>query len=262
MTRWPRKEGREPTQAQQLFRRMVREWLGVSLILLPLTAVLSLSHGLTLSNLLYDNLQRLSPLPVDPRILIVTIDDYSLQQLGKWPWPRPVHADLLDRLTAAQPRGVLFDVIFSEPDPNPESDQRLAQALCQAGNVYIPLLREGVARFDQPLAEIEPVAPLSQCAKGSGTSMPKRMLTGKYAVSTCAKVRRRNPGRNWRGCSTRPARTRLSPCPARLRRRRRKAGNGAITCVFRSSASQVDFLRCLTSACCVGTCRRNCCVIA
>ena len=147
---------------------MVREWLGVSLILLPLTAVLSLSHGLTLSNLLYDNLQRLSPLPVDPRILIVTIDDYSLQQLGKWPWPRPVHADLLDRLTAAQPRGVLFDVIFSEPDPNPESDQRLAQALCQAGNVYIPLLREGVARFDQPLAEIEPVAPLSQCAKGVG----------------------------------------------------------------------------------------------
>ena len=168
MTRWPRKEGREPTQAQQLFRRMVREWLGVSLILLPLTAVLSLSHGLTLSNLLYDNLQRLSPLPVDPRILIVTIDDYSLQQLGKWPWPRPVHADLLDRLTAAQPRGVLFDVIFSEPDPNPENDQRLAQALCQAGNVYIPLLREGVARFDQPLAEIEPVAPLSQCAKGVG----------------------------------------------------------------------------------------------
>ncbi|WP_095165081.1 CHASE2 domain-containing protein [Pseudomonas sp. Irchel 3H3] len=168
MTRWPRKEGREPTQAQRLFRRMVREWLGVSLILLPLTAVLSLSHGLTLSNLLYDNLRRLSPLPVDPRILIVTIDDFSLQQLGKWPWPRTVHADLLDRLTAAEPKGVLFDVIFSEPDPSPENDQRLAQALCRAGNVYIPLLREGAARFDQPLGEIEPVAPLSQCAKGVG----------------------------------------------------------------------------------------------
>jgi len=168
MTRWPRKDGREPTQAQRLFRRMVREWLGVSLILLPLTAVLSLSQGLTLSNLLYDNLRRLSPLAVDPRILIVTIDDYSLQQLGKWPWPRTVHADLLDRLTAAEPRGVLFDVIFSEPDPSPANDQRLAQALCRAGNVYIPLLREGAARFDQPLGEIAPVAPLSQCAKGVG----------------------------------------------------------------------------------------------
>ncbi|WP_339547080.1 CHASE2 domain-containing protein [Pseudomonas sp. RA_35y_Pfl2_P32] len=168
MKRWPRKEGREPTQAQRLFRRMVREWLGVSLILLPLTAVLSLSHGLTLSNLLYDNLRRLSPLPVDPRILIVTIDDYSLQQLGKWPWPRTLHADLLDRLTAAEPRGVLFDVIFSEPAPSPDNDQRLAQALCRAGNVFIPLLREGVARYGQSLGEIEPVAPLRHCAKAVG----------------------------------------------------------------------------------------------
>lgn len=168
MKRWPRKEGREPTQAQQLFRRMVREWLWVSLILLPLTALLSLSHGLTLSNLLYDNLRRLSPLAVDPRILIVTIDDYSLQQLGQWPWPRTVHADLLDRLSAAHAKGVLFDVIFSEPAKLPEDDQRLARALCHNAHVFIPLLREGVARFGQPLGEIEPVPVLSQCAREVG----------------------------------------------------------------------------------------------
>jgi len=164
----PRKEAREPTQAQRLFRRMVREWLWVSLILLPLTALLSLSHGLTLSNLLYDNLRRLSPLPVDPRILIVTIDDYSLQQLGQWPWSRVLHADLLDRLSAAKAKGILFDVIFSEPDSHPDNDQRLAQAACRAGNVFVPLLREGVARYGQPLGEIEPVAPLSHCAMGIG----------------------------------------------------------------------------------------------
>ncbi|MCP1442458.1 CHASE2 domain-containing sensor protein/signal transduction histidine kinase [Pseudomonas sp. GGS8] len=164
----PRKDGREPTQAQRLFRRMVREWLWVSLILLPLTAVLSMTHGLVLSNLLYDNLRRLSPLPVDPRILIVTIDDYSLQQLGKWPWPRAMHAQLLDRLGAANAKGILFDVIFSEPDNHPGNDQLLAQAACRAGNVFVPLLREGVARYGQPLGEIEPVAPLSHCAKGIG----------------------------------------------------------------------------------------------
>ncbi|MGE8481844.1 MAG: CHASE2 domain-containing protein [Pseudomonas sp.] len=164
----PRKDGREPTQAQRLFRRMVREWLWVSLILLPLTAVLSMTHGLVLSNLLYDNLRRLSPLPVDPRILIVTIDDYSLQQLGKWPWSRAMHAQLLDRLDAANAKGILFDVIFSEPDSHPGNDQLLAQAACRAGNVFVPLLREGVARYGQPLGEIEPVAPLSHCAKGIG----------------------------------------------------------------------------------------------
>lgn len=164
----PRKDGREPTQAQRLFRRMVREWLWVSLILLPLTALLSMSQGLTLSNLLYDNLRRLSPLPVDPRILIVTIDDYSLQQLGRWPWSRAMHAQLLDRLSAANAKGILFDVIFSEPDSHPGNDQLLAQAACRAGNVFVPLLREGVARYGQPLGEIEPVAPLSHCVKGIG----------------------------------------------------------------------------------------------
>lgn len=155
-------------QAQHLFRGLVREWLWVSLILLPLTAILSLSQGLALSNLLYDNLRRVSPLPVDPRILIVTIDDYSLQQLGQWPWSRTLHADLLDRLTAARVKGVLFDVIFAEPDSLPQNDERLAQALCRAGNVYLPLLRESVARFGQALGEIEPVPALARCAKAIG----------------------------------------------------------------------------------------------
>ncbi|MGF6314706.1 CHASE2 domain-containing protein [Pseudomonas frederiksbergensis] len=168
MKRRPRKDDREPTQAQRLFQRMVREWLWVCLILLPLTAMLSMNHGLALSNLLYDNLRRLSPLPMDPRILIVTIDDYSLQQLGQWPWSRAMHAQLLDRLSAANVKGVLFDVIFSEPDSHPANDQPLAQAVCRAGNVFVPLLREGVARYGQPLGEIEPVAALSHCAKGVG----------------------------------------------------------------------------------------------
>lgn len=168
MKRRPRKDDREPTQAQRLFQRMVREWLWVCLILLPLTAMLSMNQGLALSNLLYDNLRRLSPLPVDPRILIVTIDDYSLQQLGQWPWSRAMHAQLLDRLSAANVKGVLFDVIFSEPDSHPANDQLLAQAVCRAGNVFVPLLREGVARYGQPLGEIEPVAALSHCAKGVG----------------------------------------------------------------------------------------------
>ncbi|MCP1481736.1 CHASE2 domain-containing sensor protein/signal transduction histidine kinase [Pseudomonas chlororaphis] len=146
----------------------MREWAWVSLILLPLTALLSLSHGLALNNLLYDNLRRLSPLPVDSRLLMITIDDYSLQQLGQWPWPRTLHADLLDRLTAAKVQGVLFDVIFSEPDSIPENDQRLAQAVCREGKVFLPLLRESVARYGQPLGEIEPVPALSQCAKAVG----------------------------------------------------------------------------------------------
>ncbi|MBH9302662.1 CHASE2 domain-containing protein [Pseudomonas aeruginosa] len=158
----------EPSQAQRLFRGLVREWLLVSLLLLPLTALLSLSSGLPLNNLLYDRLRRLPPLAVAPRILVVAIDDRSLESLGRWPWPRSVHAELLDRLAAAGARSVLLDVIFSEPSSNPDSDRQLARSLCRAGNVLLPLLRESVPRYGEPPREIPPTAPLAGCAAGIG----------------------------------------------------------------------------------------------
>ncbi|PRA26963.1 CHASE2 domain-containing protein [Pseudomonas poae] len=160
MTLWGRPEKRQPTHAQRLFHGLVREWLWIGLLLLPITAYLSLSSGLALNNVLYDNLRRLTPLSVDPRILLVTIDDPSLKKLGPWPWPRSLHADLIDRLSAGQPAAILFDVIFSEPG-DPANDKRLGDAVCNAGNVLLPLVREGTASYGQPL-------PLLKCAKGVG----------------------------------------------------------------------------------------------
>ncbi len=168
MSLWRRTEKREPTQAQRLFNGLVREWMWISLLLLPLTAFLSINPGLALNNLLYDSLRRLSPLPVDPRILLVTIDERSLKQLGQWPWSRRVHADLIDRLSAAKPAGILFDVIFSEPAREPANDQRLAEAICNAGNVLLPLIREEMPRYGQAVMQIQPVRPLRDCARGVG----------------------------------------------------------------------------------------------
>jgi len=76
---WRKAEKRQPTQAQLLFHGLFREWLWIGLVLLPFTAYLSLSAGLAFNNPLYDDLRRLTPLPVDPRILLVTIDDQSLK---------------------------------------------------------------------------------------------------------------------------------------------------------------------------------------
>ncbi|AJP49716.1 CHASE2 domain-containing protein [Pseudomonas simiae] len=164
MMLWGKAEKRQPTHAQRLFHGLVREWLWIGLLLLPITAYLSLNPGLALNNPLYDSLRRLSPLPVDPRILLVTIDDASLKKLGRWPWPRGLHADLIDRLSAAQPAGILFDVIFSEPG-DPANDKRLAESVCNAGNVLLPLVREGAANYSQPDAQM---MPLLKCAKGVG----------------------------------------------------------------------------------------------
>ncbi|MGB3123621.1 MAG: CHASE2 domain-containing protein [Pseudomonas sp.] len=164
MMLWRKAEKRQPTQAQLLFHGLIREWLWIGLVLLPFTAYLSLSSGLALNNPLYDSLRRLTPLPVDPRILLVTIDDQSLKDLGQWPWPRSLHADLIDRLSASQPAGILFDVIFSEPS-DAVDDQRLADAVCNAGNVLLPLVVDGTMSSNP---RDEQLLPLLKCAKGVG----------------------------------------------------------------------------------------------
>ena len=66
----------------------------------------------------FDLYQRAQPRPpaADPRVLIVDIDDRSLREIGQWPWPRTLLADLVQRITADGAVAVAFDILFSEPD--------------------------------------------------------------------------------------------------------------------------------------------------
>jgi CHASE2 domain-containing sensor protein len=63
---------------------------------------------------------------------VVAIDARSLNEIGVWPWPRSLHAALLDRLLAAGAQRVAFDIDFSSPS-TPEADARLERALRAAG---------------------------------------------------------------------------------------------------------------------------------
>src|SRR5205823_10933359 len=54
--------------------------------------------------------------PSAGRIVIVDVDERSLQKFGQWPWRRDVIADLLDRLRRAGAAVVAFDIMFPEPD--------------------------------------------------------------------------------------------------------------------------------------------------
>ncbi|HEY0625229.1 MAG TPA: EAL domain-containing protein [Allosphingosinicella sp.] len=65
------------------------------------------------------------------QIVIVGIDDRSIQQIGRWPWPRRYHAELIDRLVAGGAERVLVDVDFSSPS-DPVNDAALENALTRA----------------------------------------------------------------------------------------------------------------------------------
>lgn len=78
--------------------------------------------------------------PADPNIVVVEIDEGSIHSLeeavGRWPWPRVIHAYFLDFMAAAGARLVAFDVQFLERDlDRPESDHAFAEATSEAGNV-------------------------------------------------------------------------------------------------------------------------------
>src|SRR5262245_38031111 len=54
---------------------------------------------------------------VDPRVVILDIDEKSLQEVGRWPWPRDTLARIIDKLfNQYQVRVVGFDVVFAEAD--------------------------------------------------------------------------------------------------------------------------------------------------
>lgn len=74
-----------------------------------------------------------------PDVVVIAIDDASLQRIGRWPWRRSVHAALLERLKAAQPRAVLLNLVLSEPDPDPQQDDALVNAMLEVGSVVLPV---------------------------------------------------------------------------------------------------------------------------
>jgi adenylate cyclase len=66
----------------------------------------------------FDGYQRLSPQAFDANapVRIVDIDERSLAEIGQWPWPRTVLADLVQKLTEKGAAAVAFDIMFAEAD--------------------------------------------------------------------------------------------------------------------------------------------------
>ena len=67
------------------------------------------------------------------KIAVIAIDDQSIANLGRWPWPREIHANMVDILAAGHAKVIGYVVFFFEPQVD-------------AGMVYINNIAELVAR--------------------------------------------------------------------------------------------------------------------
>jgi eukaryotic-like serine/threonine-protein kinase len=123
------------------------------------------------------------------RIAVIAIDDVSIANIGRWPWPRDVHAQLIDKLAAAKAKTIVYTTFFIEPQTDPglayirkirevlsaggvtdangqlaqlvqqaerslDTDRVLATSIAHAGNVLLPSVYkpgEPQGKPDKPL---------------------------------------------------------------------------------------------------------------
>jgi adenylate cyclase len=54
--------------------------------------------------------------PLTGQVVIVAVDEKSLKEKGRWPWPRTFMADLTDKISQAGAAVIGFDIFFPEKD--------------------------------------------------------------------------------------------------------------------------------------------------
>ena len=107
-----------------------------------------------------DTFFRLSPVPKEKsRVVIITIDDQSLQRYGRWPWSRTLLARLTNNLTRAGAGVIGLDILLAEPQ-SPDADQALQEAL-RAGHTVIV---DKIATYPEGPKWIEPLARFAHAA--------------------------------------------------------------------------------------------------
>lgn len=137
-------------------RPYLREWLALALLVLVLVGLASQRASLQrLDHLVQDLGQRLLAPSPSADIVLVAIDDRSLAAIGRWPWRRALHAELIGQITRQHPRAIGMDLLLGEADTDyPEDDAVLAQAMARSARVVLPVARRrphGIDVADLPL---------------------------------------------------------------------------------------------------------------
>ncbi|MDF2445803.1 MAG: serine/threonine protein kinase [Moraxellaceae bacterium] len=156
------------------------DWLAGTVIVLALLFASVASDFIdNIENYAYDLGVRASAQEAGDKVAIIAIDDRSIENLGRWPWPRTRLADMIKSLQQGGAKAIGLPIILSEPQLDPglvairdinkfysesllplaegnaaigelgtrlgtaeatlNTDQHLADAMGQAGNVVLPM---------------------------------------------------------------------------------------------------------------------------
>lgn len=151
-------EARRPSTTVASLKRLY--WGSIVGALLATTMgfiLIRFQFGLGLVHLSYDLPFAVAPIVRPSEAVMVYMDDESYKNLNQdqnAPWDRALHAQLLNRLTAAGAKAVAFDIVFNNPGPRPESDEAFAKAIRAQGKVVLAadVVATGYGRQDEGVA--------------------------------------------------------------------------------------------------------------
>jgi adenylate cyclase len=117
--------------------------IALNVAILAVVVLLYYSHFLrSIDNILLDyNIKQAASHQPNENIIVVAIDDESLQELGRFPWDRAVYPVFLDMINQPgnEPKAIAFDILFNE-ESNPDSDLAFAEGLSYFDNVILPVV--------------------------------------------------------------------------------------------------------------------------
>ncbi len=89
----------------------------------PFVSLIFSDFAKPLANALYDSLMRIGGFEVTQDIVIVAIDDRSIQELEGWPIQRHEYAKLLSKLNdeCCRPKAIGFDLLFLDHNQSDEN---------------------------------------------------------------------------------------------------------------------------------------------
>ncbi|MEH6448130.1 MAG: adenylate/guanylate cyclase domain-containing protein [Oleispira sp.] len=93
-----------------------------------------------------------------PDIILVEIDEQSINQYGRWPWSRTLFSQLLEHLQESSV--VALDIVFSETS-SPEDDSNLARQMSEQDNVIAGFF---MRQFSSQESDKETLDRIEDCA--------------------------------------------------------------------------------------------------
>jgi diguanylate cyclase (GGDEF)-like protein len=131
-------------------RPLVQVALGAA----ALIAALVSGAFVPIDNALRDWRFSLASQPASGQTVFIDIDSASLNAVGVWPWPRSVHAQLLDELMALGAGKVAFDIDFSVASDE-QSDAEFERALADAGGyALLAAFQQQAIGSDEPAVNL------------------------------------------------------------------------------------------------------------